>query len=181
MNTTYAAQADRFTTTVSAVPDWDAPSPCEGWTVADVVEHVVTTQRDFLGQHADLGSLPSTTDPVARWRAHDAEVREVLPALVDVAYDGHFGPTTVGQTMATFYGFDLLVHRWDVARAAGLDDSLSDDELSIIEAMVPAFVSFTICMYRSREMAFGSARFANVMSSRTRAAIHGTNASQSPM
>ena len=123
MNTTYAAQADRFTTTVSAVPDWDAPSPCEGWTVADVVEHVVTTQRDFLGQHADLGSLPSTTDPVARWRAHDAKVREVLPALVDVAYDGHFGPTTVGQTMATFYGFDLLVHRWDVARAACLDDS----------------------------------------------------------
>ncbi len=139
MNTTYAAQADRFTTTVSAVPDWDAPSPCEGWTVADVVEHVVTTQRDFLGQHADLGSLPSTTDPVARWRAHDAKVREVLPALVDVAYDGHFGPTTVGQTMATFYGFDLVVHRWDVARAAGLDDSLSDDELSLIEAMVPAF------------------------------------------
>ena len=139
MNTTYAAQADRFTATVAAVPDWDAPSPCEGWTASDVVEHVVTTQRDFLGQHADLGSLPSTTDPVARWRAHDAKVREVLPALVDVAYDGHFGPTTVGQTMATFYGFDLLVHRWDVARAAGLDDSLSDDELSIIEAMVPAF------------------------------------------
>ena len=138
MNTTYAAQADRFTTTVSAVPDWDAPSPCEGWTVADVVEHVVTTQRDFLGQHADLGSLPSTTDPVARWRAHDAKVREVLPALVDVAYDGHFGPTTVGQTMATFYGFDLVVHRWDIARGTGLDESMTEDELGLLEGMVPA-------------------------------------------
>lgn len=139
MNTTYAAQADRFTTTVSAVPDWDAPSPCEGWTVADVVEHVVTTQRDFLGQHADLGSLPSTTDPGARWRAHDAEVREVLPALVDVAYDGHFGPTTVGQTMATFYGFDLVVHRWDIARGTGLDESMTEGELDLLEGMVPAF------------------------------------------
>ena len=72
-------------------------------------------------------------------RAHDAEVREVLPALVDVAYDGHFGPTTVGQTMATFYGFDLVVHRWDIARGTGLDESMTEDELGLLEGMVPAF------------------------------------------
>ncbi len=139
MDTTYAAQADRFTATVAAVPDWDAPSPCEGWTASDVVEHVVTTQRDFLTQHTDLQAMPATDDPRDLWAAHDAAVRAVLPSVADTSYAGHFGPTTVGQTMATFYGFDLLVHRWDVARAAGLDDSLSDDELSIIEAMVPAF------------------------------------------
>lgn len=139
MNTTYAAQADRFTTIVSAVPDWAAPSPCEGWSAADVVEHVVTTQRAFLGQHTDVGPEPTSTDTAALWQAHQATVSGVLPSIAEVSYAGHFGPTTIGETMATFYGFDLVVHRWDLARAAGLDDSLTNDELDLLERMVPAF------------------------------------------
>ncbi|WP_414690747.1 maleylpyruvate isomerase N-terminal domain-containing protein, partial [Nocardioides sp.] len=35
--------ADRFTALVTATTDWSAPSPCEGWSAADVVDHVVDT------------------------------------------------------------------------------------------------------------------------------------------
>ena len=139
MNSTYATLTDRFTDVVDAVPDWSATSPCEGWSVGDVVDHVVGTQRDFLGAHVDLGPGPTTSDPAQRWAAHRELVAEVLPSMVDVAYETPFGPSTVGRTMNTFYGFDLIVHRWDIATGAGLPARLSDEELDILEAVVPTF------------------------------------------
>ena len=53
--------ADRFTAVVEAAGDtqWSSPSPCEGWTAADVLDHVVDTQRDFLDKRgADVGARP---------------------------------------------------------------------------------------------------------------------------
>ncbi|WP_199583032.1 maleylpyruvate isomerase family mycothiol-dependent enzyme [Blastococcus sp. TF02-09] len=46
---------------------WGEPSPCEGWTAADVVAHMVDTQRDFLGQRGvELGAAPDVAaDPAA--------------------------------------------------------------------------------------------------------------------
>ena len=38
-----------------------------------------------------------------------------------------------------FYGFDLLVHRWDIGRAAGVEVTFSDRELDAVEAAVEAF------------------------------------------
>ena len=102
MNPTYATLTDRFTDVVDAVPNWLAASPCEGWSVGDVVDHVVSTQRDFLRAHTDLAPEPTTADPAQRWAAHRALVAQVLPGLADVAYETPFGPSTVGQTMTTF-------------------------------------------------------------------------------
>ena len=34
------------------------------------------------------------------------------------------------------YGFDLLVHRWDVARSAGHDTRFTDAELDVMEAAI---------------------------------------------
>jgi uncharacterized protein (TIGR03086 family) len=139
MNPTYATLTDRFTDVVDAVPNWLAASPCEGWSVGDVVDHVVSTQRDFLRAHTDLAPEPTTADPAQRWAAHRALVAQVLPGLADVAYETPFGPSTVGQTMTTFYGFDLIVHRWDIATGAGLVAPLGDEEIDILEAVVPTF------------------------------------------
>jgi hypothetical protein len=60
-------------------------------------------------------------------------------AFADTGYDGHFGPTTVGATLVQFYVFDMVVHRWDVARAAGLDAQLTDEELDRVEAGADSF------------------------------------------
>ena len=143
--TQYEAANRPLTAVLEAVPAdaWSAPSPCAGWSAADVVAHVVETQRDFLQTHgADLGEAPDVAaDPAAAWRDHAKRVLEALAddAFADTGYDGHFGPTTVGATLVQFYVFDMVVHRWDVARAAGLDARLTDEELDRVEAGADSF------------------------------------------
>ena len=137
------AHADRFTAVVEAAgdTDWSSPSPCEGWTAADVLDHVVDPQRDFLGKRgADVGARPQGT-PQEVWAAHRDVVRRVTAddAFVTEEYDGYFGRTTVADTLANFYGFDLLVHRWDLARALGQDVTWDDGELDKIEASLEGF------------------------------------------
>jgi uncharacterized protein (TIGR03086 family) len=145
MNDT-AASYDATATALSAVLDavpadrWSAPSPCDGWTAADVVRHVVDTQRELLTTHgADLGSAPGG-DPAGIFRAHADAVRAALTdELVATGYDGFFGPTTVGATLEQFYVWDMVVHRWDVARATGGDDTLTAAELDRTEAGADSF------------------------------------------
>ena len=137
----YLTNADRFSAVVAGAHDWDAQSPCEDWTAADVLSHVVDTQRDFLDKRgADLDEL-AATDPAARWDTHVEQVRGVVAdeAFVTEEYDGYFGRTTIADTMANFYGFDMLVHRWDLARGAGADVEFTDAELDRIEQAVAGF------------------------------------------
>jgi uncharacterized protein (TIGR03086 family) len=130
---------------LDAVPAgaWTSPSPCAGWTARDVVAHLVDTQREFLtGRGLDLGAAPDVdADPAAAWRDHAKRVLAVISedAVVDAAFDGFFGPTTVGATFAQFYVWDMVVHRWDVARSVGADAGLTDAELDWIERGADGF------------------------------------------
>lgn len=141
----YARLDSALRVVVDAVPAaaWDAPSPCEGWSARDVVRHLVRTQREFLGTHgADLGPEPDVdADPAGAWRAHADAVTALLAddAFVAHGFDGFFGPTTVGATLRAFYLFDMVVHRWDVARAAGVPTVLTDAELDAVERSADAF------------------------------------------
>lgn len=132
----HLANADTFSSLVESVPPerWDASSPCEGWSAADVVQHVVGTQRDFLGgRGAACGAAPEGT-PAEQWLEHCALVRRVLSdeAFATAPYDGYFGPTTVADTMRDFYGWDMVVHRWDLGRAVGQEVAWSDAECAFV-------------------------------------------------
>lgn len=146
MNTTitpeYVQHADAFTNVVAEIRNWDNESPCEGWTARDVLAHVVDTERDFLTQQdVDLGEAPDLADPVGAWAEHDAAVRAALadPEVAGREFTGAFGPTTVGETMGRFYGFDLVVHRWDLAQANGRAERFSDAELDLLEQSIDGF------------------------------------------
>ena len=150
MNTTatqYETARRSLTAIVDAVPTggWGVPSPCEGWSARDVLRHLVETQRDFFQEHGiDLGGAPDVEgDPAAAWRHHAERVAEAVSddAAMATGYDGHFGPTTVGANFAQFYVWDMLVHRWDIARAAGLATELSDAELDRLESGADSFGS----------------------------------------
>ena len=120
-----------------ARPQWDAPTPCEGWTVRDVVDHAIDTEREFLERHElRPGPEPDRSDPLGAWRAHAAAVADVLgrDGVADQEYDGYFGRTTIAATMADFYGWDLVVHGSDIARATGQDWSVSDAEAASLHA-----------------------------------------------
>jgi uncharacterized protein (TIGR03086 family) len=152
----FQQRADRFTQVLDAVgpstSGWDAPSPCEGWSARDVVGHVLQTQRAFLEQQGlDAGPEPDLTDPAVAWRAQRAHLTSVLAAdgVPAREYDGYFGPTTIAATIADFYGWDLVVHGSDVARATGQAWSVSEDEAADLHATAdgwgPALHSEGVC------------------------------------
>lgn len=134
--------ADRFGSVLDgASRRWEAPTPCPGWTVRDVVAHVVGAERGFLdGQGIDVGPPPDLADPVAGWREQAAAV--VAALTDDVAqrpYDGFFGPTTVGATVVDFYAWDLAVHAWDVAVATGQGWDVDDEEAADLDRAAQAW------------------------------------------
>ncbi|CBH46481.1 TIGR03086 family protein [Rhodococcus hoagii] len=138
----YRRLAAAFTDRVDAVPAdrWDAASPCEGWTARDVLTHVVETQSHMVGVVGlSIPDGPSPAhDPAAAWRHTRDAVQAILddPAKASLEYDGHFGRTDLAATMRTFYCFDLVVHGWDIARAAGLDETIPDVDLDLLDAVV---------------------------------------------
>ena len=141
----YIQLAAAFGSVVDTLPRdaWNLPSACEDWTGRDVLAHVVGTQRGFLRSRGiELDADPALDDdPVAGWHAHDEEMRRLLAdeSVTSLEYDGVFGRTTVGATVVSFYGFDLLVHRWDLAQAADRDVRFTEEELDLIETALPGF------------------------------------------
>lgn len=139
--TSYLDAAERFTATVTATTDWSAPSPCADWTAADVVAHVIDSEREFFARHdLDLGDRPAGP-PAQAWADHLAAVH---PYAVDEdvtsrEFDGFFGRTTVGATLDAFYGFDLLVHGWDLGSSNGRPTAFTESDLDAIEAALEGF------------------------------------------
>jgi uncharacterized protein (TIGR03086 family) len=139
----YLANAATFSALVKSVPPerWEAPSPCAGWSAADVVQHVIDTQRDFLrGRGADWVTAPGGS-MAERWRAHHTQVRQLLAdeSFATAPYDGYFGPTTVADTIRDFYGWDLVVHRWDLGRAVGREIVWTDAECLFVGGKLEGF------------------------------------------
>jgi uncharacterized protein (TIGR03086 family) len=142
--TQYRTAARPLTEVIDAVPPeaWSRPSPCEDWTARDVVGHLIETQRSLLAEHGvDLGPAPDADDPAAAWRAHCGRVTAALAddAVPAIAFDGFFGPTTLGDTLVQFYVWDMVVHRWDIATAVGAGTSFSDDELDRVARGIEGF------------------------------------------
>jgi hypothetical protein len=90
----------------------------------------------------DIGEAPEVApDPAAAWKTHSDAVLALLAddTVGATAYDGFFGPTTIGETLQTFYVFDMVIHRWDLARALGRDESLTKAEMDHIERSLAVF------------------------------------------
>jgi uncharacterized protein (TIGR03086 family) len=131
----YARLADAFAAKIAAVPPdrWESPSPCEDWTARDVVRHVVGTQGLFLKLVGrSMPDHPSVDDdPAAAWDAARAVILADLedPGRASVEYDGAFGRSTFEAAVDRFLSTDLVVHGWDLARAAGLDDRIDPHDV----------------------------------------------------
>ena len=106
---------------------WTASTPCDEWSVKDLVDHAVEIQKQ-LGAAVIGAELDGSAD----WPATYAAMRTALE--IEGALDGTTDHPAAGTVQRTFlFGIattDLLVHAWDLARAIGVDETLPDEAVA---------------------------------------------------
>lgn len=123
---------------------WELPAPCEGWVARDVVRHLVEWMPAFLasagGPELPAGP-PVDEDPVGAWTALAGGIQALLDdpaASASRIEHPRVGSHRLDEAIATFFLGDVLVHTWDLARAAGLDESLDPGEVrTMLAGMEP--------------------------------------------
>lgn len=141
----YKRLSDAFAAKIAAVPadKWSSPSPCSEWTARDVVRHVVSTQGMFLGfVGREIGEIPSVDDdPAGAWDAARAQVQAVLddPERASQEFDGITGRSTFEAAVGRFLCMDLVVHGWDLARSAGLDERIAPEDVGRVRKQAEEF------------------------------------------
>jgi uncharacterized protein (TIGR03086 family) len=106
---------------------WTAPSPCEGWTAADVVTHVAGSVTMFAIAMGSDAPPADGGDPVQRWDQARSIAEKIIDGIEDPAATV---PMKLGSREMTA-GFvveallrDVVIHAWDLARATGGDEIL---------------------------------------------------------
>jgi uncharacterized protein (TIGR03086 family) len=125
----YARVSIGFTERLQGVgaEQWLLPTPCEEWTVRDLVVHVVNTQRRVLGL---LGGSVTPADPagdlLVQWSEASATLLDAArdPARADTEVQAFAGPTRFGELIGGLACSDTVVHTWDLARATGQSETL---------------------------------------------------------
>lgn len=137
--------AGEFMATVegTAAAAWDCPAPPQGWVARDVVRHLVEWFPAFLQGATGITLLSSPSvddDPVGTWRSHTDAVQALLDhrATAERQHEfPHLGRMALGQAIDMIYTSDVFLHRWDLSRATGQDETLDPDKCTqMLEAML---------------------------------------------
>lgn len=140
-----------FDRRLRAVTDdqWSLPTPCEGWTVRDLVHHVVGANRMAVlllagkpmeeGIAAMVGPTVLGADPVAAFveSADDQEAAFRQPGAFEATCHHAIGDIP-GEMLFGFRVTDMTLHAWDLARAIGADEELDAELVQLLwERMQP--------------------------------------------
>jgi uncharacterized protein (TIGR03086 family) len=106
----------------------DAPSPCDGWDVAAVIDHVIAgNQRVLERAGQEPAELPGDVGAAFAVSVAAAHAVFAAPDGLTRTYELSIGPLP-GTAFIGLRTIDLYVHAWDVAKGAGLPRDL-DPEL----------------------------------------------------
>ena len=99
--------------------DWDKSTPCEGWTVRELVDHAMYWQ----GQG---GGAFGVADTGGDWAALRSGLQAAVadPANMEGVVEALGG--TPKPAVAGLITADLLVHSWDLAQSIGADATLPE-------------------------------------------------------
>lgn len=121
---------------------WDGATPCEGWTVRDLVQHVVGANRfavRLLDGEPVERALPELVgdvlgdDPVAAFvESSDAQEAAFRRPGAFEAVCHHPVGDVPGEMLLGFRVTDLALHAWDLARAIGADETLDPDLVDLL-------------------------------------------------
>ena len=122
----------------------DLPTPCEGWKVRDLFEHLIGGGTTFAavvrGDEPPTDVLP-VDDAImtATVSAALADVDEAfrLPGALERSVVTPFGEMP-GDAFARLLAFDALMHTWDLATATGREVDVPEEVVSEVEGFVRA-------------------------------------------
>jgi uncharacterized protein (TIGR03086 family) len=140
----YARVSSGFTERLQGVgPDqWTLPTPCEEWTVRDLVAHVIDTQRRVLGL---LGGSVTPADPdgdlKAQWDQASAALLAAVraPTRAEIEVQAFAGPTRFDELVGGLACSDTVVHTWDLARATGQSEKLDAGAVQHCAGVIAGF------------------------------------------
>src|SRR5215471_4914597 len=130
----YEEAADGFTDRLEAVADdqWSNRTPCTDWDVRQLVDHVITIQRQ-IPDSLDVPVNDDGSDPRTTWKAVRAAALTALrqPGVMERTITGIRGEMPVEMALIPRLS-DLTVHTWDLARATGGDERLSPETAAMV-------------------------------------------------
>jgi uncharacterized protein (TIGR03086 family) len=120
------AQASRWTAEkVAGALDLDADTPCDDWQVRDLLNHMLDTQRYFIGAaKGEDASPPGPTPPTLLSSDPKADFEQGRKDLMEA-----FGQDGVVEKTGPALGIafsDQLLHGWDLAKASGQDATMPE-------------------------------------------------------
>jgi uncharacterized protein (TIGR03086 family) len=119
---------------------WDLPTPCDGWTVRELTNHIVAGNMwaAALGSGSTIDDVGTELDGDVlgddALAAYDASAKSAAtvfeaPGALDAPCAVSYGPVP-GSVYAGHRFLDVLIHGWDLATATGqptdLDPQLVD-------------------------------------------------------
>ena len=142
--------------------DLSRPTPCAGWSLADLLAHMTVQHHGFAAAARGAGAEPAVweaanmsdavaADPVGTYAAAAADVLDAFAAdgVLDAAFAlPEFGPgaTFPGALAIGFHFVDYVVHGWDVARAIDAPFELPAD---VVAAVLPFVLAVPDGEYRT--------------------------------
>ncbi len=139
-----ARSADLFEAKLAAVSPtaMQNPTPCEGWDVAELIRHSIAgaTMSAALVRGASredaivmLAQTQLDDDVLGQFRrcADDLAAAFTEPGALERTAAHPAMDMPVAQMLGFRIG-DNLVHAWDLARAAGIDETLDDELVAMV-------------------------------------------------
>jgi uncharacterized protein (TIGR03086 family) len=110
---------------VAGVSDLDARSDCDEWSIRDLLNHMLGTQRYFVGAaRGEDVSMPGQNPPNLLSENPKADFEHARDDVVAT-----FGKEGVIEKTGPAIGIafaDMLLHGWDLARSTGQDTTMPD-------------------------------------------------------
>lgn len=123
---------------VDAVPadKWSDPSPCAGWAARHVVGHLMGGFQRISAVETGPSVEPEDPaavagdDPAAAYaEARDRALRVLSEENLAKNVQSPMGEIPLDQQVGMFSTPDVLIHTWDLAKAAGIEVKLDADLL----------------------------------------------------
>lgn len=143
---------DEFGKRVAEIGDdqWDKGTPCDEWSVRDLVNHIVNENRwilpllegkrvDEVGDALDGDLLGS--DPKGAWTDSVSESQDAIARLGGKEDPVHvsFGDIPRADYIKQVAS-DLALHAWDLARAIGADEKLDPELVDASHDVIAPYV-----------------------------------------